>query len=92
MGFSQLITARHEGVKKTLTVAEWSQLLGVPRKTLYARLQKGKVENDFLKGIDSKNKTISQQENTDDFLNQYYSDFNYSHGIINMWRQKNGIR
>lgn len=87
-----LITERYKGKTLTLTIAQWSKLLKVPKKTLYGRRSRGKKGSDFIFGNYVIN--IAQRKKTErqSYIADCYEKFNFSHGIINLERQKNGIR
>lgn len=87
---SKIITANHDGKLRSLTIPEWSRLLEVTPKILYNRKTIGLSDQDAVDGRykkDKKKVTISEEE-----LAEKYREFNFSHGIVELWRQKNGIR
>ena len=86
----KVITADYEGKKRSLTVAEWAEVLGITKKLLYNRKTMGLSDQDTVDGrYKSKKKKIKVSERD---LSVKYDQFNFSHGIMNIWRQKNGIR
>jgi len=88
----QLITAKYQGELRTLTISQWAELLQVSKKTLYGRHGGGKTGDDFIYGLRAKTIKREKQKMKELYIKQCYQDFNFSHGIINLWRQKNGIR
>lgn len=87
-----LITEQYYGKTLTLTVSQWSKLLNVPKKTLYGRRSRGKKGDDFLFGSDIISAAHKNKIEKEFRISEGYKKFNYSYGIINTWRQKNGIR
>jgi hypothetical protein len=86
----KIITATHDGILKSLTVPEWSPILDVSKKELYNRKTIGLSDQDTVDGVykkDRKRTKINEEE-----LAEKYREFNFSHGIVKLWRQKNGIR
>lgn len=85
-----IITATYNGKMRSLTIPEWSYILGVSKKKIYNRKTIGLSDQDAIDGRyrkDKKKTKISEDE-----LAEKYREFNFSHGIVELWRQKNGIR
>lgn len=87
-----IITERYNGKTLSLSITEWSKLLNVPKKTLYGRRKQGKRGAGFVCRKYTPKSELEEMSMKDLYLAQCYRDFNFSHGIINLWRQKNGIR
>jgi len=86
----KIITATYDGKLRSLTIPEWSKVLGVSTKKIYNRKTIGLSDQDTVDGRykrDKKKTKISDEE-----LAEMYREFNFSHGIVELWRQKNGIR
>lgn len=86
----KIITANYNGRLRSLTVPEWSYLLGISTKVMYNRKTIGLSDQDAIDGRYKKDKTkkkISKEE-----LSKRYREFNFSHGIVELGRQKDGIR
>ena len=85
-------TEQYNGKRLTLTIAQWSELLKVPKKTLYGRRKRGKKGEEFTKGKQKTSAVQGNKEEREKYITKCYRAFNFSHGIVNCWRQKNGIR
>lgn len=86
----KIIIAKHNDRWKSLTIQEWSNLLNVSTKKLYNRKTIGLSDQDTVDGRYKKDKT--KIKITEEELAEKYREFNFSHGIVELWRQKNGIR
>lgn len=85
-----IITAKYEGRLRSLTVSQWASILNIPTKKLYNRKTIGLSDQD---AIDGRYKRYQEKTKiSDDQLSAMYQAFNFSHGVVNFWRQKNGIR
>lgn len=85
-----IITANCDGKSRSLTVPEWSRLLNVSTHKLYNRKTIGLSDQET---IDSRYKKDRKKTKTsEEYLAEKYREFNFSHGIVEIWRQKNGIR
>ncbi len=85
-----VITAIHNGRLRSLTISEWSRILRVSTKKIYNRKTIGLSDQDTIDGRYKKDRPkagISEEE-----LAEKYREFNFSHGIVELWRQRNGIR
>lgn len=86
----KIITATYDGKLRSLTIPEWSYILDISTKKMYNRKTIGLSDQDAVDGRYKKDKEkikISEEE-----LAEKYREFNFSHGIIELWRQKDGIR
>ena len=86
----KIITAVYEEKVRALTIPEWALILGISRKKIYNRKTIGLSDQDAVDGRyrkDKKKPKVSEEE-----LAEKYREFNFSHGIVELWRQKNGIR
>ena len=86
----KIITANYDGKSRSLTVPEWSRLLNVSAHKIYNRKTIGLSDQETVDGRykrDRKKIKISEA-----YLAEKYREFNFSHGVIELWRQKNGIR
>jgi hypothetical protein len=86
----KIITATYGGKLRSLTVPEWSQLLNVSTRKIYNRKTIGLSDQEAVDGQYKKDrKKIKVNE---EYLAEKYREFNFSHGVVELWRQKNGIR
>lgn len=86
----KIITAKYDGELRSLSISEWAEILEVPTKKLYNRKTMGLSDQD---AIDGKYKSKREKiKISDKEVSMKYKQFNFSSGIINIWRQKNGIR
>ena len=86
----KIITAKYEGKLRSLTILEWADVLGITTKKLYNRKMIGLSDQDAIDGrYKSKEEKIKISEKE---ISMKYVQFNFSHGIVNIWRQKNAIR
>lgn len=86
----KIITATYDGKLRSLTVPEWSLLLNVPTRKIYNRKTIGLSDQDTIDGRYRKDK--KKTKTSEAYLAEKYREFNFSHGIVEIWRQKNGIR
>ena len=86
----KIITAKYDGKLRSLTVSEWAEILGITTKKLYNRKTIGLSDQET---IDGKYKSKKEKiKISDKEISMKYKQFNFSSGIINIWRQRNGIR
>jgi hypothetical protein len=85
-----IITANSNGKRRSLTVPEWSRLLNVSTHKLYNRKTIGLSDQETVDGRYKKDR--EKIKISEEYLAEKYREFNFSHGVVELWRQKNGIR